>query len=82
MKAVDVFIGLGYDFVDRRWLGRVLYFSERKRAQHELETTAEERAQGLCRPIRQVTILGLTVLTAMIVVRPAFSFLGSSAGPN
>jgi hypothetical protein len=66
LKAVDIFFGIGYDYVDRKYLGRVLFYSERRRAQDELETTAEERSQGLRSPIKSVTWLGIAVLGAMI----------------
>jgi hypothetical protein len=68
MKAVDVIYGLGYDIVDRVYLGRVLFFSEKQRAQYELETSVYERSQGLRKPIKEVTWLGIAVLTAMITV--------------
>lgn len=66
LKTIDIFFGFGYDWLDRKYLGRVLFFSERRRAQDELETTVEERSQGLRSPIKSVTWLGIAVLGAII----------------
>ncbi|GAA5931703.1 hypothetical protein JCM3775_000018 [Rhodotorula graminis] len=68
IKALDVLYGLMYWRFDAKYLGGVLNASDRKLREMEAEATTEERAVGLRAPIRNLTVVALATVGAMIVV--------------
>jgi hypothetical protein len=63
-----VLYGLGYHWFDRLCLGGILHASEKRRVEMELEKSEEERLVGLRGPIKKITLFGLGVVLAMVVI--------------
>ncbi|BGP48297.1 hypothetical protein JCM10450v2_004169 [Rhodotorula kratochvilovae] len=68
IKGLDVIYGLLYHASDLRYLGGILNASDASLRRMEAKQTPEERAQGLRKPIREVTYVSLATVGAMIVV--------------
>ncbi|KAJ9094957.1 hypothetical protein QFC21_005749 [Naganishia friedmannii] len=66
LKAVDIFYGFGYDFVDRRYFGSVLRLNEARRVAKEANETDVDRQQGLRPPRKEWTLFGIAVAVALI----------------
>ena len=67
LKAVEFFVGFTYHILDRRYFGSVMTMTEKQRVKAEENETEEECTQGLRVPRQFWTILGCTVITAMII---------------
>ena len=67
LKAVEFFVGFTYHILDRRYFGSVMTMTEKQRVKAEENETEEERTQGLRVPRQFWTILGCTMITAMII---------------
>ncbi|BGP16233.1 hypothetical protein JCM10213_007612 [Rhodosporidiobolus nylandii] len=68
IKAIDVLLGLSYQFLDKKYLHGVLTASDAKLRRLEAEIPQEELHGGVRAPRRGVSIFGLSVVSAAIVV--------------
>ena len=69
-KAIDVFLGVGYHYMDRRALGGVLKRNEAEQRAAEGEEGGQGDKKGLPlrKAVKTVTQLGVSIMTCLIVV--------------
>ena len=67
LKAVEFFIGFTYHILDRRYFGSVMFMTEKQRVEAEARESEEERSQGLRVHRPFWTVLGCSVITAMVI---------------
>lgn len=67
IKAYDVFVVIGYHFVDKYKFAGILNMSEKKRVQLQLQETEEQAQSGLRKPIKAVTYCAIAMFTALFV---------------
>lgn len=70
MKTIDVFIGVGYAYLDKKAFGGVLKRNEaEQRAAEEGEAeSGNDKTAALRKAIKTVTLVGVAVMAALIVV--------------
>lgn len=76
-KAYDAFLGPFYDWLDGRWLGHQLRMPERKRRDKMVQLEIRGQTYEGHEQNKPWTIIGCTILTAMVVTGWAVSQLAA-----